>query len=74
MTPEQAFNEARQRVLAGEKLSLEEQAKLVELLRAGRYTAAEAGSGARAKKTTTRQSKVGMSDDELDASLGDLGL
>lgn len=74
MSLDQAFNEARQRVLAGENLPLEEQAKLVKLLRENRFTAAEAGTKARSTRTATKAAKSGISDDDLDSQLGDLGL
>lgn len=74
MSIEQKFNEARQAVLSGRQLSLEEQAELVQALRGGRFTAAESGGSARTKKTAERTKKSGLSDEDLDAQLGDLGL
>lgn len=68
------LNDARRRVLAGEDLSITEQAELVKLLRQNRNTAAEAGAKSRTKKSTERTTKAGISDEDLDAALGDLGL
>lgn len=73
-TLEQEFNNARQRVLAGEQLPLEEQAKLVKLLRENRFSAAEAGGKARSTGKAKTAAKTGISDDDLDSQLGDLGL
>lgn len=67
-TIEQDFNLARQRVLAGEQLTLEEQQRLVAALRNGRNTAGEAGATSRAKKAAAK----GISDDELSSDLDDL--
>jgi hypothetical protein len=63
------FNAARQRILAGEQLSVSEQRELITQLRANRFTAAE--SSATSKKRT---SKAVMTDDELADSLKSLGL
>jgi uncharacterized membrane protein len=63
------FNAARQRILAGEQLSVSEQRELITQLRANRFTAAE--TSATAKKRT---SKAVMTDDELADSLKSLGL
>lgn len=73
-TLEQEFNNARQKVLAGEHLPLDEQARLVKLLRENRYSAAEAGGKARSTGKAKATAKNGISDDDLDAALGDLGL
>lgn len=71
---DQTLNNARQRVLAGEQLTIEEQTELVRLLRANRFGAAEAGAASRAKKSSSRAASKGISDEDLDAQLGDLGL
>jgi len=71
---QQKFNLARERALAGERLSLDEQAELVKLLREQRYSAAEAGASARTRKTSARQAKTGLDDADLDAQLDDLGI
>lgn len=71
---ETTLNRARQRVLAGEKLTVEEQAELVKIIRANRFAAAEAGSASRTKKTATRTATKGISDEDLDSALGELGL
>lgn len=71
---EQEFNNARQRVLSGEQLPLEEQKRLVEALRQNRFSAAEAGGGARTKGKAAKAKASGISDADLDADLGDLGL
>lgn len=68
------LNKARQRVLAGEKLSLEEQKELLEMIRQSRTAAAESGTKARTKRVGKTQAKTGVSDAELDAQLADLGL
>lgn len=68
------LNKARQRVLSGEKLTLEEQAELLQMIRQSRTAAAEAGTTARTKRVGKTQAKVGVSDAELDAQLSDLGL
>lgn len=68
---EDLFNSARRRVLAGEQLSLEEQAELLKAIRAGRYSAAEAGAASRTKKAAAKKT---ISDEDLDSQLGDLGL
>lgn len=73
-TIDQEFNNARQRVLAGEKLTLEEQARLVKALREQRYSSAEAGGKARSTGKAAKAAKAGITDDDLDAQLGDLGL
>jgi hypothetical protein len=64
------FNAARQRILAGEQLSVSEQKELIVQLRANRFTAAE--SSATAKKKASPKSV--MTDDELADSLKALGL
>jgi hypothetical protein len=64
------FNAARQRILAGEQLSVSEQRELITQLRANRFTAAE--TSATAKKRTS--GKTVMTDDELADSLKSLGL
>jgi hypothetical protein len=66
------FNVARQRILAGEQLSVTEQRELITQLRANRFGAAETSSAAK-KKSSAAKGK-GMSDEELADSLGDLGL
>lgn len=70
----QTLNDARRRVLAGEDLTIAEQAELVKLLRQNRHTAAEAGAKSRTKKSSERSTAKGISDEDLDAALGDLGL
>jgi hypothetical protein len=50
------FNNARQRVLAGEPLSIDEQRRLCEVIRNGRYSAGEASATSRTKKTATAES------------------
>ena len=74
MSIEQEFNLARQRVLAGEQLPLEEQARLVKLLRENRYSSAEAGGKARTSGKAAKTKASGISDEDLDSQLGDLGL
>lgn len=69
---EQTLNQARQRILAGEKLSLAEQAELIKAIRENRHAAAEAGAKAREKKTSTRTAKAGATDEQVDADLDDL--
>lgn len=73
-TLEQVFNQARQRVLAGEQLTITEQRELVTLLRQNRFSAAETSSASKTKKATTKALANGVSDADLDAQLGDLGL
>jgi hypothetical protein len=73
-TLEQTLNQARQRVLAGENLTVAEQAELVKLLRQNRFGAAEAGATARTRKTATKAAAKGVSDEDLDAQLEGLGL
>lgn len=68
---ETTLNSARQEVLAGKQLPLEKQAELLKLIRANRFSAAEAGNASRTKKAS---SKKELSDSDLDAQLGDLGL
>lgn len=68
------LNKARQRVLAGEKLTIEEQKELLQMIRQSRTAAAEAGTAARTKRVTKKQAATGVSDAELDAQLSDLGL
>jgi hypothetical protein len=65
------FNAARQRILAGEQLSVSEQKELIVQLRANRFTAAE--SSATSKKKASSGKSV-MTDDELADSLKALGL
>lgn len=69
---EQLINMARQRIVAGEKLSLAEQAELVKAIRAGRHAAAEVGAAARTKGTAKRKAATGASDDEVSSDLDDL--
>lgn len=73
-TLEQAFNTARQRVLAGETLTIDEQRELVMHLRANRFNAAETSVASKSKAKAVTQSKKGVSDAELADQLGDLGL
>ena len=68
------LNRARQRVLAGEKLSLDEQKSLLEAIRQTRTAAAEAGAKSRTKRNASAAAKKGVSDAELDQQLADLGL
>lgn len=68
------LNKARQRVLSGEKLTLEEQKELLQMIRQSRTAAAEAGTKARTTRVAKKQASVGVSDAELDAQLSDLGL
>jgi uncharacterized membrane protein len=65
---------SRQRVLAGESLSTDEQRELIQALRANRHAASTSGTEARTARSTAAKTKTGLSDDDLDASLGDLGL
>lgn len=69
---EQIINQARQRILAGERLSLDEQAALVKAIREGRNSAAEAGAAARTKKAGTRKAAAGATDEEVSSDLDDL--
>lgn len=73
-TLEQKFNEARQRILAGEVLSIADQKELIDALREGRFAAAEAGTKARSERKSTKAAKAGISDEDLDSQLDDLGL
>ena len=73
-TLEQEFNSARQRVLSGEHLPLEEQARLVKLLRENRFSSAEAGGKARSTGKAAKVKATGISDEDLDSQLDDLGL
>lgn len=73
-TLDQVFNAARQRVLAGETLSIAEQRELVAALRQNRSAAAETSATAKTARKSITQAKIGLSDAELDSSLSDLGL
>lgn len=74
MDLETTLNAARQRVLAGEKLSIAEQAELIKALRQNRNAAAEAGATSRSKKSASKTAAKGISDDDLDSALDALGL
>ena len=74
MDLEQTLNEARRKVLSGTPLSIEEQAELLRVIRGNRFAAAEAGAASRTRKTAAKTAKTGLSDDDLDSQLGDLGL
>jgi uncharacterized membrane protein len=65
------FNAARQRILAGEQLSVTEQRELITQLRGARFGAAETSTAAKTRKSTA---KTGISDDELAGDLASLGL
>lgn len=71
MSIETEIANARARVLAGEQLSLEEQARLIAALRSGRNAAGEAGATSRTKKAA---GKAAISDDALSSDLDNLGL
>lgn len=71
-TMDQEFNIARQKVLSGESLSIEEQARLTKLLRENRYSSAEAGGAARTKGKAKTAAKSGIDDATLDSQLDDL--
>jgi hypothetical protein len=73
-TLDQVFNTARQRVLSGEQLSIQEQRELLTALRANRFTAAETSATSKKRVATSKAAKIGLSDEELDSSLSDLGL
>ncbi|MFM6926956.1 MAG: hypothetical protein ACKOX6_00740 [Bdellovibrio sp.] len=73
-TLDQVFNAARQRVLAGEQLTIEEQRNLLTALRANRFSAAETSTTAKKRVAGAKAAKIGLSDEELDSSLSDLGL
>lgn len=66
----QQFNVARQRILAGETLSISEQRELITALRGARFGAAE--TSATAKKTKT--AKTPISDTDLADEFAALGL
>lgn len=68
----EALNRARQRVLSGEELTLEEQRDLLRQLRDVRGTIAAAP--APKKSTKSKAAAAPMSDDDLDASLAEFGL
>jgi hypothetical protein len=68
----ESLNRARQRVLAGEEISIEEQRELLRQLREVRGTIAS--SPAPKKSTKSKPAAAPISDDELDRQLGDLGL
>lgn len=65
------FNTARQRILAGEQLSVTEQRELITQLRGARFGAAETSATSKTKKSVA---KKGLSDEDLADSLGALGL
>lgn len=62
----------RKRVLMGEELSLEEAQQVFEKLRQAQGGAVIAAEDR--KKTGRKPSKPGISDEQLDADLNDLGL
>lgn len=63
----QNLNIARQRVLAGEVLSLEEQRNLLKAVRGQRVSAAEPAAKAKSKSAT--KARGGISDEQLDNDL-----
>lgn len=67
-----SLNVARQRVLAGEKLTVEEQKELLSLIRQSRVAAAEAGNSARTKRNTKAAAKKGATDEQLHSDLDSL--
>lgn len=71
---EAVFQTARRRILAGEQLTVEEQRELLTSLRANRFSAGETSATSKTRKVATKQAKIGLSDEDLDASLSDLGL
>jgi uncharacterized membrane protein len=66
------FNAARQRILAGEQLSVTEQRELITQLRGARFGAAETSTAAKTRKSAAKA--TGISDDELAGDLASLGL
>lgn len=70
----QQFNTARARILAGEQLTIDEQRQLITALRGARFGAGETSAAAKKTTATKKAAKVGLSDADLDAQLGDLGL
>lgn len=64
------FNVARQRILAGEQLTIQEQKDLIAALRGARYGAAETSAASKTKKIA----KAGPSDEDLSNEFASLGL
>lgn len=65
------FNAARQRILAGEQLSVTEQRELITQLRGARFGAAETSATSKTRKSAA---KAPLSDDDLAGDLASLGL
>lgn len=70
LTAEQK-NDLRRKVLQGHELSLDEARAVIESTRQGAAVAVLAGD---TKKSSSRKRAAGISDEQLDAELGDLGL
>lgn len=68
------FNVARQRILAGEQLTIAEQKDLITALRGARFGAAETSATAKKATTAKRVAKTGPSDEALADEFASLGL
>ena len=68
------FNTARQRILAGEQLSIAEQKELITALRGARYGAGETSAAAKKTTASKKAAQTGASDADLDSDLAALGL